>query len=123
MSNAINVTCTVAKAYAIQVPLPARANTRGMVSTGEVVGAMAATDWASVSQGVRMLWRKPYCVWLAGKSDASTAVVSGGSGASPENWFKVTEFASDDESGKGLKSDVLSLRGSPRGSQRILSTV
>jgi hypothetical protein len=71
-----------------------------MVSTGEVVGAMAATDWARVSQGVRMLWRRPYCVWLAGKSDASTAVVSGGSGASPENWFKLTEFASDDESGR-----------------------
>ena len=91
------------------------------MSTGEVVGAMAATDWASVSQGVRMLWRRPYCVWFAGKSDARIALVSGGSGASPENWFKVTEFASDDES-EGLRS-VLSLRGSPRGSQRILSTV
>ena len=43
--------------------------------------------------------------------------------ASPENWFKVTEFASDDESGKGLKSDVLSLLGSRTGSQRILWTV
>jgi hypothetical protein len=40
-----------------------------------------------------------------------------------KNWFKVTECASDYESGRGLKSDVLSLRGSPRGSQRILSTV
>jgi hypothetical protein len=35
----------------------------------------------------------------------------------------MTEFASVDESGRGLKSDVLSLRGSSRGSQRILSTV
>ena len=75
--------------------MPARAKTRGMVSTGEVVGAMAATDWATVSQGVRMLWRRPYSVWLAAESGENTAVVSGGSGASPENWFKVTEFASE----------------------------
>jgi hypothetical protein len=55
-----------------------------MVRTGEVVGAMAATDWARVSQGVRMLWRRPYSVWLEGASDGSTAEISGGSGASPE---------------------------------------
>jgi hypothetical protein len=51
-------------------------------------------------------------------------VVSGGSGASPEHWFKVTKFASDDEvRAEGLKSDVPSLRGNAGGSQRILSTV
>ena len=82
----------MAKPYATQVPLPARAKTSGIVRTGEVVGAMAATDWASVSQGVRMLWRRPYSVWFAGEAGANTAVVSGGSGASPENWFHVTEF-------------------------------
>ena len=62
MSRAISVICTVASAYATQVPLPAKAKTSGMVSTGEVTGAMAATDWASVSQGVRMLWRRPYSI-------------------------------------------------------------
>jgi len=55
-----------------------------MVNTGEVVGAMAATDCASVSQGVRILWRRPYSSRPAVTSDAKTAVVSGGSGASPE---------------------------------------
>jgi hypothetical protein len=68
-----------------------------MVRTGEVTGAMAATDWASVSQGVRMLWRSPYSIWLAAGSEATTVVVSGGSGASPENWFKEAEFASDEK--------------------------
>ena len=87
MSSAISVTCTVASAYAAQVPLPARAKTSGMVRTGEVAGAMAPTDWARVSQGVRMLWRRPYSIWPAGESDSNTAAVSGGSGASPENWF------------------------------------
>jgi len=70
-----------------------------MVSTGEVVGAMAATDWASVSQGVRMLWRSPYSIRPAVTSGAKTAVVSGGSCASPENWFKVTKFLSDERGG------------------------
>ena len=85
MSRAISVICTVPRAYAAQVPLPAKAKTRGIVKTGEVTGAMAATDWARVSQGVRMLWRRPYSI---SEPDARTAVVSGGSGASPENWFK-----------------------------------
>ena len=76
---------TVPRAYAAQGPLPAKAKTRGMVRTGEVTGAIAATDWANVSQGVRMLWRRPYSI---SEPVARTAVVSGGSGASPENWFK-----------------------------------
>jgi hypothetical protein len=63
-----------------------------MVSTGEVAGAMAPTDWAKVSQGVRMLWRRPYSI---SEPDATTVVVSRGSGASPENWFEKAEFASD----------------------------
>ena len=75
--------------------MPAKAKTRGMVRTGEVTGAMAATDWARVSHGVRMLWRRPYSVSF-GAFDASTAVVSGGSGASPENWVEGPVFASDD---------------------------
>ena len=59
---------------------------------------MAATDWAAVSQGVRMLWRRPYSVWLAAESAEGIAMISGGRGASPENRFKVTEMlASDDE--------------------------
>ena len=44
MSRAISVICTVPRAYAAQVPLPAKAKTNGMVKTGEVTGAMAATD-------------------------------------------------------------------------------
>jgi len=99
MSKAISVIWTVPRAYAAQVPLPAKAKTKGMVRTGEVTGAIAATDWANVSQGVRMLWRRPYSI---SEPVARTAVVSGGSGASPENWFKKAEFASDEE-GKGLK--------------------
>jgi hypothetical protein len=35
--------------------LPAKAKTRGMDNTGESTGAIAATDCASVSQGVRTL--------------------------------------------------------------------
>jgi hypothetical protein len=58
----MSVINTVARAYANQVPLPARAKTRGMVRTGEAVGAIAATDWARVSHGVRLLWRRPYSV-------------------------------------------------------------
>ena len=44
--------------YTNQVPLPARAKTRGMVSEGEVEGAMVETDWARVSSGERTaVWR------------------------------------------------------------------
>jgi len=48
-----------------------------MVRTGDAVGAMAATDWARFSQGVRLLWRKPYSFLFAGESDANTVVVVG----------------------------------------------
>jgi hypothetical protein len=41
-----------------------------------------------------MLWRRPYSI---SEPDAAIAVVSGGSGASPENWFKKAEFTSDEE--------------------------
>src|ERR1700744_2784601 len=64
-----------------------------------------------------MLWRRPYSTWPRVASDAKTAVVSGGSGASPENWFKVTEFVCDEKG--GTRGDVISLRGSRSGSQRI----
>ena len=40
MSRAISVICTVAMAEAAQVPLPAKAKTRGMVRTGERTGAI-----------------------------------------------------------------------------------
>jgi hypothetical protein len=36
------------------VPCPARAKTRGMVSAGEVLGAMVEMDWARVSTGERI---------------------------------------------------------------------
>jgi Ser/Thr protein kinase RdoA (MazF antagonist) len=88
MSKAISVICTVPMAYAAQVPLPAKAKTSGIVSTGEVTGAMAATDWAKVSQGVRMLWRKPYSIWPA----VGAAMVSGGSGASPEELVQIPKI-------------------------------
>src|SRR5580704_2676361 len=106
MSSAISVIWTVPRAYATQVPLPARANTRGMVRTGEVTGAMAATDWARVSQGVRMLWRRPYSIWPAVEGDASAGRVSGGSGASPENWFQVLEICAR-RSGRAVGNVIL----------------
>jgi hypothetical protein len=41
-----------------------------------------------------MLWRRQYSI---SELEARTAVVSGGSGASPENWFKKAEFTSDED--------------------------
>jgi hypothetical protein len=98
MSRAIRVTCTVAKAYAAQVPFPAKAKTSGIVRIGEITGAMAATDWARVSQGVRMLWRKPYSIWLGLGGDAGAAILSGGSGASSrKTGSRELKFARDGE--------------------------
>ena len=42
-----------------RAPLPARANTSGTVSAGEVVGAIAEMDCERVSAAERTLWRRP----------------------------------------------------------------
>ena len=91
MSRAISVICTVPMAYAAQVPLPAKAKTRGMVRTGERTGAMTPTDWASVSQGVRMLRRRPYSVSDGCKDSCGL----GGSKLLQKTGSKMTGFTSD----------------------------
>ena len=52
--------CYSRQTYASQVPLPARAQTSGIVAAGVVVGAMVETDCARVSMGDRIPRRKPY---------------------------------------------------------------
>ena len=59
MHKATSKTATVASTYASQVPLPARAQTSGMVAAGVVVGAMVETDCAKVSIGERISRRNP----------------------------------------------------------------
>ncbi len=49
----------VASTYASQVPLPASAQTSGIVAAGVVVGAMVETDCARVSMGERIPRCKP----------------------------------------------------------------
>ncbi len=65
---------TVARTYASHVPLPASAQTRGIVAAGVVVGAMVETDCASVSMGERIPRRNPKsvvrdCSGAAGRID------------------------------------------------------
>jgi len=60
MHNATSRIAIVASTYASHVPLPANAQTRGMVAAGVVVGAIVETDCASVSIGERMSRRNPY---------------------------------------------------------------
>src|ERR1700674_3867994 len=71
MHSATRRIAAVASTYASQVPLPARAQTSGIVAAGVVVGAMVETDCASVSIGERTSRRNPY---PAACEFASTAV-------------------------------------------------
>ena len=59
MHNATSKIADSANAYASQVPLPASAQTSGIVATGDVVGAIVDTDCASVSIGESAPLRKP----------------------------------------------------------------
>jgi hypothetical protein len=49
----------VARTYSSQVPLPARAQTSGMVAAGLEVGAIVEIDCANLSRGGRTSRRKP----------------------------------------------------------------
>ena len=73
----------VARRYASHVPLPASAQTSGMVAAGVVVGAMVETDCARVSSGERAPRRRPYPAASAFCCDDEGAVV-GGFRVSPE---------------------------------------
>jgi hypothetical protein len=59
MHNATKKIATVARTYASHVPLPASAQTKGIVAAGVVVGATVETDCARVSRGERIPRRKP----------------------------------------------------------------
>src|SRR5580700_653777 len=60
MHSATRNTATVASVYASQVPLPASAQTNGIVAAGVVVGAIVEIDCARVSSGESASRRKPY---------------------------------------------------------------
>src|SRR5580658_4973671 len=60
---------------ASHVPSPANAKTSGMVITGAQVGAMLATDCASVSLGDRTAGLSPYDEWSTGIDDGVAAAL------------------------------------------------
>src|ERR1700722_15123383 len=62
MQSATRKIAMVANTYASQVPLPASAQTSGIVAAGVVVGAIVETDCARVSRGDRIPCRKPNSV-------------------------------------------------------------
>src|ERR1700728_1684498 len=62
MHNATSSRTIVASKYASHVPLPASAQTSGIVAAGVVVGAIVETDCARVSMGDRIPCRKPNSV-------------------------------------------------------------
>ena len=59
ITSPTSVTASVAKMYTSHVPLPASANTSGIVIAGVAVGAIADTDCASVSHGPSTFRRSP----------------------------------------------------------------
>jgi hypothetical protein len=71
MHAATSKMARLANTYASHVPFPAKAQTRGMVATGVVVGAMVETDCASVSIGESISRRNPYVELWEGICDAS----------------------------------------------------